>query len=526
MNALNQSQEKVTELPRGAEYYPVGLSPYQLDPIDPYAKTTDIFALIKSLRQRSRRNTFLLVANPYSNILANSSEATPEEAQRKAHRLARADQILYEAIQDVLQEQGDRHERIPVQIMSEMIDEQKFSALMYRLTTLMQSNSMFAEAVYSCVPENFRPRAHRTKTFTELAALPGNHIRKMYQRMDYVLQQIAQVLLLKGRKLGHIRETSYNAVTIFAADLLGISTDGLSFEQLDPEGASGTIPYRTVAQGVDEIRTGIISAETGLGMLKESYLFREEERDTEYSAAQKHVATMGLLYKKMLARSKNTDLEPAIKFRYVREILLTLIHGTHPVYAFLCEEAGISEVLNGTISLEEFEQRTCLLPFTCDARKPNEALEEYFIRYVNALIHHHGPKTPDLGEKGIQAEMCDKIYELSGIKMLTGYEKRVYADGWYMRYVEFHQYLLMKQVPLYTSVSVDELQTARFNMLSIFFNLIRGTDLENVYRRYMGMPIHPGQLPPGDRTALKKLFESDLWGDNAREYFTNIGDSN
>lgn len=429
MNVRRPDPEQLTELPRGAEYYPVGLSPYQLDPTDPYAKTTDMFALIKALRARSHGKTHLLVANPYSNILANASEATPQIAQEKAHRLARADQILYEAIQDVLEEQGDTSERIPVQIMSEIIDDEKFSAMMYRLTTLVQSNRMFAEAVYVCVPENFRPRAHRTKTLAQLSNLPGDHMRKMYQRMDYVLQQIAQVLLLNGRKLGHIKETSYNAVTVFAADLLDISTVGLSFEQMDPQGASGTVPYRTIHQNIGQIREGIISVETDLGMLSESWLFREEEFDGKYNAAQKHVATMDLLYRKMLARS-NADLEPAIKFRYVREMILTLIHGPEPVYQFIFEESGILNVLNGSMTIEEFEHHVSLLPFQCASRKPNEAPESYFIRFVDALLHHDGPVITGLRQIGIQYKMCEKIHQLA---------ERQPGDGWSTPFREFYR---------------------------------------------------------------------------------------
>lgn len=429
MNSQNQHSKELSELPRNAEYYGMGLSPYQLDPKDPYAKSEDAFALIKSLRQRSHGNTFLLVANSYSNILANSPGETPQEAQEKANRLARADQILYEAIQDVLEEQGDTSERVPVQIMSDMLDDQKFSALMYRLTTLIQTNSMFAEAVYSCVPESFRPRKHTRKSLTELTTLPGDHIRKMYQRMDYVLQQIAQVLLLKGRKLGHIKETSYNAVTVFAAELLNIPTVGLSFEQMDPEGANGTVPYRTIHQNIGQIRAGVISVETDLGMLKNSYLFRESERDTEYNAAQNHVATMDLLYQKMLARAE-PDLQPAIKFRYVREMILTLIHGPEPVYKYIFKKSNITEVLSGTMTLEAFETYKSPLPFHCTPRGENEASESYFIRLVNALLHNDGPVISGLRQTGIQYKMCEKIHQLA---------EQQRGDGWTTPFREFHR---------------------------------------------------------------------------------------
>jgi len=429
MDTIPLAVETLSELPHHAEYYGMGLAPYQIDPTDPFAKSKDIFELIKALRQRSKGNTYILVANSYSNVLANSPGASLQEGQDMANRLARVDQILYEAVQDVLENQGDSGRRIPVHIMSDLIDGQKFSALMYRLTTLIRTNPVFAEAVYACVPESFRPKKHAKKTLSELAKLPGDNMVKMYQRMDYVLQQIAQVLLLKGKKLGHAKENAYNDVAIFAASLLDISTASLSFEQLDLQDASGTVPYRTVRQCISQIREGIISAETDLGMLSECWLFRETELDEKYDAAQEHVSTMDLLYREMLIRA-DADLQPTIKFRYVREMICTLIHGPEPVYAYIFSKSGVLDVINGSMSLDDFEKQNYELPFLCTPRGEDEPKESYFIRFVDALLHNDGPMIPGLRQTGIQYKMCEKIHQLA---------EQQPGDGWTIRFREFYR---------------------------------------------------------------------------------------
>lgn len=490
----SQPQQRDIEVLTGANYYPVGISPRQKDVADPLSKTTDVFLLLKELMKRPQP-TYLVIANAQSH--------------RDKSALEEAEQIMYESIQEIIAEDQGLTSHVEVVVLSELIDDQKFQALYQQVVSLAQTDPQFAAMVYECVPANYRPRAHRRKAYHQL---PPTSIPAAFKAMDYVFQQIAQVILMNGRKLGHQLEEAYNDVTIEAARRLNLPTANLTFETIDLAEATGTVPYRAVGQKIDETRDGLLSAQADLGLLSESWLFREAELDRRYDAIQNKTKLMNRLYSKMLDKAP-AHLHDVLKFRFAREVITTLIHGPRPIYRFLFESTGLLDYLRGTITIDEFESQTCLLPFSCP-RLPNESEHAYILRYIDALLHNDGPVIPTIKRTGIQALKCQRLHQLAPDHN---------PGGWH-EFCKHYFDELFFQTGLIRGVPIEEIAQRSHQVLQDLFDIITGTDLENIYNNFFGsnfkMPPER-ELPRGNHQALRQLMQSPLWSEHFRRHVLN-----
>jgi hypothetical protein len=480
-------REDRVELSKITEYYPVGLAARQNAIGDPIAKTMDVFELLRALMQRSHGQSCLVIANAQSHKDKSQIEA--------------ADRAIYEAVQEILA-QDEGLAPIPIVLVSDLIIQEEFDALYPRVQNLARQNPQFAEMVYDCVPKSFRPRAHREKALSELP--PISH-QAAFKAMDYVFQQITQVILMGRHKLGHELEEPYNAVTQAAARLLGISTHR-SFETVNLEDSTGTVPYRGVSQPMDEVRENVLSATSDLGILSESWLFRETELDQKYEAIAAKNALMGRLYDLMIEKAP-PEIHDAIKFRYAREMITTLLHGPQKVYRFLFEESDALDLLGGQITFAEMEKRAHLLPFQCP-RLPEESDYAYFLRFIDALLHNGGPVIPNLGRTGIQYLQCERLHNMAAPNK---------PGGWIMPFNRYIFELFHKETPAINSPH-EEFESTTLNALRELLDIIIGTDLENIYREYLSLPSASADYRPGDRQALQDLLQNEIWGDSFKSF--------
>jgi hypothetical protein len=481
---FNHPVNPLERLRRG-EYYPVGLPPRQQDVNDPYSKTMDVVHLIQAL-QLQLGETFLVVAHPPSNILdrlrrveAKKSNPRAEaflmiEANERSRAIALKDQILYESIQDELS-----GPRVPVVLMSDLTVGPEFEALLRMIRSMCSQDQEFAEAVYATVPHSFRPRAHRTKTLAQLRELSGGSFQKAHGKMDYVLTQIAEVLFLNGRKLGHSGEQGYNQVTVMAAQRLGLVSP--AFQTIEISSAEGSNPYRAIRQGVRGNFERALSANLSLKILKDQGIdldgldllgnlqmiqASEAQRAEEYPKLQDHSEFIMRLYSRMLERAEGRPkVQEAIALQYAEEIVLTLTNGTEPVYKFLFEETGVLDVIAGKLDLEDFADRTNFLPIKCPQRK-DESASAHFVRFVDDLLHGGGPVIPRMKRTGVQYRLCEALNDLV---------PETNEAAWEVPYSIFHR-MMFTMPPVIENgemVGADELTDKRWKALAEFIATIK-----------------------------------------------------
>ena len=177
-------------------YFPVGLPPLQRDPREHAAHVAAAKELMAVLNANGER--ILLVANPCSNFM-KGDHAGPEQARATALSIAQQEQVFWRALA------AHCDTNISVGIMSQEVDQAAFDQLHEDLWILLDNNADFQAAVADCIPK----------------CMETGNVQKQRRRMDYVLQQIAFVILLGGSKLGHDGEVVYNHATAMAARLLG-----------------------------------------------------------------------------------------------------------------------------------------------------------------------------------------------------------------------------------------------------------------------------------------------------------------
>ena len=499
------------------EYYPVGMAPRQVELTDPYAVSSSLLSLIYDLRQRDGAPT-LLMADAHANIQRNLASNDPEEARAKAHELAEYYKLMCEGIQDVADEEGVG-ERLPVRIMSEMVERADFENLMKDLRRLFWENEGFRDMVYHCVPRSQRPKRHRDKTLSELKASSETAYQKALDATEYVFQQISYVLLLDGKKLGHEGEWNYDRISEEAARLLGRESANLKFETVKPEGAEDVVHYAATKITRASVRKDLVSAQQDLGFI--DHANRGEDFDPEiyeqFDEAEMKYKKMNAIYEKMIERAEG-EMEEIVRFRYVREILFTLLTRSE-MFRFIFAESGLTDVIEGKTPLKKLGENPNLLPFECE-KHPDESDERYFLRYADALIHERGPVFRHSGEMSITTIICNKVAELME-------NHRYRGGGWneeagylgmtkycFTRYPKRNEYKLLKTPP-------DQQEQVGFKLLKELLDTIRGTDLENMWRRLMGLPRVEG-LPEGDMGRLEELMKHEIWGDCMVEAFRRL----
>ncbi|PIQ77602.1 hypothetical protein COV82_03585 [Candidatus Peregrinibacteria bacterium CG11_big_fil_rev_8_21_14_0_20_46_8] len=529
--------DSAVEAIRNGEYYPIGLMPRQIDLIDPFTRTTDVVALLRTLRARQHGFTHAVVANPFANIRfelrRNEKEQSSDadylierEAMSRARLLAEYDRILYESIQDVLD--ADPHEagrRVPVLVMSDLVDDNLFRATVDRVWDLCRSDEFFAEKIYSCVPESMRPKKHKKMNLAELKALPGQSFHNAWGRMDYVVHQIAYVALIGGKKLGHAREQDYDQITFEVAQRLGFRQYDLSFEEMPVAEARREVPYAAVTMQSAAIQND------ALGVMRSLQPLHPPEGQFDYDMARaqmdylrSEIEFSSQVYVQMLRRCNELQIDDNLKgqlleaiiFRAVREAVFSLSNSPYPWWRFIFHESGLLKFLKRRMTIEEFENSAPLLPFRCE-RLRDESAESFMARFVNGLIHNNGPEIAGLPERGTRKTLCNLIYDF--VNAAAG--EHAEAAKWLLDYRgAFHWRLLHKEVPCVPGYSADQFQEERFKNLQEFLNAIRGTRFENIYRQLVEMPEIPElEEAAGDEAAVRQLLQSPFLGDEVKKYF-------
>lgn len=256
-------------------WFPLGLPPRQVDVGEAFSKTWDAVRLVEVLMKRCAAGEPVsgVVANTAINIELELARKYPDltELERKAmaaeqrRLLGLKERIFWETIQHFViteaiqrEKESESIQTFPILLMSDFESSEEFFLLYKDVSSLFDDGTHpeFAEAVYVCVPDCFRPRRHRTETYAELHARNGEQAATMRARCQYVLYQIAMVLFVGGKKLGHEGERVYDAATCLARDLLGEHRaihSPLTFEIVSVPDATGHNFYRA-GRGLEAAR--------------------------------------------------------------------------------------------------------------------------------------------------------------------------------------------------------------------------------------------------------------------------------
>lgn len=245
-------------------WFPLGLPPRQVNVAEAFPKTWDAVRLMDALAQRCATGEAItgVVANPPINIELELARRFPKldkpervaMAAEQRRLLGLKERIFWEAtrefaISEALR-RGESVQRFPILLMSDFEDTEGFSSLYDDVSALfdVEAHPEFAEAVYACIPDGFRPRRHRGDSYAELVRHRSPaQAAAMHDRCQYVLYQIAMVLFLGGKKLGHKGERAYDHATCLARDLLGehpLIRFPLTFEAVSVPDATGDNFYR------------------------------------------------------------------------------------------------------------------------------------------------------------------------------------------------------------------------------------------------------------------------------------------
>jgi|GEM_PF-4861961 hypothetical protein len=545
----------------GGEYYPVGLAP-RVSHLG--AKTMDVFRMMRGLRGRSVGKTFFYMAN----IPAN------EDAEARGLE----ELVFYETVQDMLDESEPGYgERIPVLLMSQMDEESLgFEAMLERVRKECCGNPEFEEAVYAAVPKNMRHRRFRKKkhtlgylreskgigdddlkkrflasTYEEFEALPKltAPLKNAYEKMEYVLQQVALVLCLRGRKLGHEREEIYDEAARIAARILKFGETHFDRQTISFEGEDGTIPYREENQVEGEVNTTLLSAHDSLEVSRlPTHILdtkdlvevmriiqgREQYRDREYDRLKKRLGLADRLYGGMINRAKilpdveepmRVRVSESIAFRYASEIIMTLAEGPKKFYVSLFEETGIMRVVRGKQTIAQWKGASHLLPFSC-VQNEGETDTHYFLRFVNELLHDEGPVIPDQGRTGVIYGLSCKLRKLAGIEEAEGDDFDLRNHAWSLHYGGFTYRMFFRSNMLVWDKEGERLLTPeesterKWETMKAFFDIIRNTPLELIYRTYMGLSTE-GLIAQDrfDPEAFLPFLTTPHLGDDLKAYF-------
>jgi|GEM_PF-4543135 len=382
-------------------YFPVGLPPMMSRASDHFVHTDSALDLVQGV---AAEGGVLLVANPSSNFKRGS--ISPEHARVEADKAAKAEQIFWTSIAQHLGED------VPVYVMSDLVDEAEFNSVMDELNLQIEQNSEFAEVVYNCVPDFWLTEEQQNSSF---AALSGRSKNKALKRMDYVLQQIAYVLILgakQWKKLGHLGEAPYNAATRFAAALLNRKCP--LFRLIIEE---GTNPYRTVRaemggrlrktlqapQNFDYFDTDLSFSDSG--SVVEAFRTYEKAQRKAFDQTEKRVDMIVDIYERQMEQAA-IERQDIINYRIAREIVMSILSMPNQAYLHeLFRETGLDRgnfLHSGS------------LPFSCP-QEEEESDESYYVRFLAALLFDDGPLISGLGDMGPQSKLMNLIPRLQGV---------------------------------------------------------------------------------------------------------------
>ncbi len=445
MSTLTTNPEKLGLLEQleTTGYYPVGLPPRQTTVGELYAKSDDATQLMKALSKHVGGSPVLLIgdqeSNIYRSLLHQAQKFSPqsetsqaklrEEARRRARLIAKKDQAFYQGLQDFLESSGETHRRVPVGVMSELLDPTAFTELCAQVQTCILEDPKLAAQCFEAIPKRHLKKTSRKKSYTELTDGQREDVILM---MDYVFQQIAHGLCFQSTKWGHANESAYDELTRQVASHLGLSCP--QFERLPLQDAEGISPYRTVLQKTQKAASKVLSGDQNiaglaspdfeaiyegahLGELSLFEAVQAADRETQNYHAEADRLMLDFrrtqaIYHASFRHAETEDVRQLLKAQYAKELFMMLGRSPFsPKYSDLVQKSGLAQWIDKGMTLEEATQDS-ELPFEC-YRKEGESDADYGLRYLASLLCSIGLHVPGLGRKGFHYIACEEICDLA-----------------------------------------------------------------------------------------------------------------